>query len=88
MPVAVLYVTVEELEVEHGIIFTKGGRDDLNYFSWAALRTASGDQFGLLKYEDSAAGIGVFGDPAAPNLDALAQELGLPPSMFERPDTV
>lgn len=87
LPVAVLYVTIEELEVDHGIVFTRGV-DDLNYYLWAALRTSSGDQFGLLKYQESAAGIQVFGDPATPNLDDLATELGLPLSMFERPGDV
>lgn len=87
MPVAVLYLSIEELEIEHGIIFTRGV-DDLDYFSWAALRTSSGNQFGLLKYGASAPGIAIFGDPRSPDLDDLATELGLPPSMFEQPGDV
>jgi hypothetical protein len=82
MPIGVLHMSVEELEIDHGIIFVEE-LDDLNYFRWSALRVSSGKTFGLLKYQDSAPGIQIFGDPSDPDLDELAAEMSLPSSMFE-----
>jgi hypothetical protein len=81
MPIGVLHVSIEELEIDHGIVFVED-LDDLNYFRWAALRVPSGATFALLKYRDSSSGVQIFGDPENPSMDELALELRLPPSIF------